>query len=166
MKKIFPLIVLVALTYAANAQYALPVGSTQLNAGLGLSTWGIPVYIGFDYGAATDISAGAELSYRGYGDNFQGVKYRHSIIGISGNANYHFNGILDIPEEFDVYAGANIGFYIWNSSNDYPGSRASGLGLGLQAGGRYYFNSKTAVNLELGGGNAFAGGKIGLTIKF
>jgi hypothetical protein len=166
MRKLFLFVFILTLASAAMAQYALPAGSSQLNAGIGLSTWGVPLYIGFDYGAATDVSAGAELSYRSYSDRFLGVRYRHSIFGVSGNANYHFNGILDIPEEFDVYAGLNLGFYIWNSGGDYPGSGASGIGLGAQVGGRYYFNSKTAINLELGGGNAFAGGKVGLTVKF
>jgi len=164
MKKLFFLLLLLS-TFVANAQYALPEGKSQLNAGIGLSTWGIPFYVGFDYGVHTDISAGAEVSFRSYNEKILGFRYKHNIIGISGNANYHFNGITDIPEEFDIYAGLNIGFYIWNSSSDYAGNSASGLGIGAQVGGRYYFNDKTAVNLEIGGGNAFGGGKIGLTIK-
>jgi hypothetical protein len=166
MNKLLLSILMISSAMLVNAQYALPKGSSQLNAGIGLSTWGIPVYVGIDYGAGTDISVGGEVSFRNYRDRYFGVKYRHNIIGISGNANYHFNGILDIPEEFDIYAGLNLGFYIWNSSGDYPGSAASELGLGAQLGGRYYFNSKAAINLEVGGGNAFSGGKVGLTVKF
>jgi len=39
------------------------------------------------------------------------------------------------------------------------------MGRGAQIGGRYYFTQKVGINLELGGGNAFSGGKIGLTFK-
>jgi outer membrane immunogenic protein len=64
-----------------------------------------------------------------------------------------------------LYAGANVGFNIYHSPDDYNGDDVSGLGLGLQVGGRYYFHKKTGINLEFGGGNAFSGGKLGLTIK-
>lgn len=36
----------------------------QLNAGTGISGWGIPVYVGLDYGVTNEITVGAELSYR------------------------------------------------------------------------------------------------------
>jgi len=84
---------------------------------------------------------------------------------VSANGNYHFNSLLDIPNNWDFYAGLNLGFYIWNSSDDYPGSNTSGLGLGAQVGGRYYFNDKLGVNLEFGGGNAFSGGKVGVSVR-
>ncbi len=148
-----------------QSQYALPEKGKQLNAGVGLSTWGIPIYVGMDFGIDTDISAGFEFSYRNYSQRYFGRKYSSNIIGFSGNANYHFNGITDIPTQWDVYAGLNLGFYVWSTAGDYPGSQSSGLGIGAQLGGRYYFNDKTALNLELGGGNAFSGGKIGLTFK-
>jgi hypothetical protein len=70
-----------------------------------------------------------------------------------------------MPKKWDFYAGLNIGFYVWSSPNDYKGSNSSGLGLGAQIGGRYYLSNKVGLNLELGGGNAFSGGKFGLTFK-
>ena len=45
------------------------------------------------------------------------------------------------------------------------GSHTSGLGLGAQIGGRYFISRTVALNLEFGGGNAFADGKFGLTVK-
>ena len=81
------------------------------------------------------------------------------------NGNYHFNTLLDIPTNWDFYAGLNLGFYFWNSDDDYPGTRSSGLALGGQIGGRYYFSKKFGINLEAGGANAFSGGKFGVTIK-
>ncbi|MDP4272352.1 MAG: hypothetical protein Q8909_19855, partial [Bacteroidota bacterium] len=85
--------------------------------------------------------------------------------GISGNANYHFNNVFNIPRNWDLYAGLNLGFYVWSSPDTYDGSHTSGLGLGAQIGGRYFISKKVGLNLEFGGGNAFSEGKFGLTIK-
>ena len=165
MKRILSILFFMIVVSAANAQNPLPKGKSQLNVGVGLSGWGIPVYLGIDHGISTDFTLGGELSYRSYNENWGNNKYRHGITGISGNLNYHFNRVLKIPKEFDLYAGANIGFYVWSSPDSYNGDHTSGLGLGGQVGGRYYFNDKLGLNLEVGGGNAFSGGKFGLTIR-
>jgi len=165
MNKQFLTIILCAIANLTFAQSPLGIGKTQVNAGVGLSSWGVPVYVGLDYGLIKDVTIGAEASFRSYQDKFIGKKYSHSIIGISGNANYHFNRVLKIPSKLDLYAGINIGFYIWNSTDNYPGSHTSGLGLGAQLGGRYFFTNKFGINLEVGGSNAFAGGKFGITLK-
>ncbi len=166
MKKIIFLILFVAFAKQNYSQGTLAQGAKQLNAGLGFSGWGLPVYVGLDYGFRENITLGAEASFRGYRENFKNAYYRHNIVGISGNGNYHFNQLLDLDDEWDLYAGLNLGFYIWSSPNVYPGANASGLGLGAQVGGRYFFNSRTAFNLELGSGNVFSSGKVGITHKF
>ena len=97
------------------AQSPIAKGESQINAGVGLSSWGVPLYFGLDYGVHPDITIGGELSYRSYNDKYANVSYDHSVIGISGNGNYHFNRILEIPKKWDFYAGLNLGFYIWNS---------------------------------------------------
>jgi hypothetical protein len=148
---------------SAFSQYALQTGKMQVNAGIGLSTWGLPLYVGADYGFDKNISAGGELSYRSFSDRIYGITYRHSIIGISGNANYHFGNMAGLEDIIDVYAGLNAGFYVWSSSSDYVGNDGGGFGIGAQIGGRYYFKKNMAVNVELGGGNAFSGGKLGLS---
>lgn len=165
MKKLFLLLGLTLLFSVSYAQSPLPMGKSQLNVGLGLSDYGLPVYIGFDHSVHRDITLGGELSYRGYNDNWNHHDYHLNSWGLSGNGNYHFNSILEIPRNWDFYAGLNVGFYVWNSPNGYEGDHTSGLGLGAQIGGRYYFNNKVGINLEVGGGNEFSGGKIGLTIK-
>jgi len=153
------------LSISSFAQSPMAKGQSQINFGVGLSNWGIPVYVGLDYGVHKDITLGGELSFRSYNDNYRNRRYNHNIIGISGNLNYHFNSVLKIPPTWDFYAGINLGFYHWNSANDYPGSFNSGIGIGGQIGGRYYFTNKLGVNLEFGGGNAFSGGKLGISIK-
>lgn len=161
MKKIFLVMVMMFALSTVFGSNALANGQSQFNAGVGFSSWGVPVYIGFDHGVHRNITLGGELSFQSYNNN----NYDHSIIGISGNGNYHFNNVLDIPSNWDFYAGLGIGFYIWNSPDDYDGSHTSGLGISGQIGGRYYFSEKFGVNLEFGGGNAFSGGKFGISMK-
>jgi outer membrane immunogenic protein len=165
MKKLLFIVLSVLAVNTMFAQCPIKVGQAQFNAGVGLSSWGIPVYAGLDLGVHKDVTIGGEVSYRGYRESYLGKKYSHSILGISGNANYHFNHVLKIPTTWDFYAGLNIGYYIWNSGAGYPGDGVSGLGLGGQVGGRYYFTDNVGINLEFGGGNAFSGGKFGLSIK-
>ena len=165
MKNFFFLSLFLLTANFSFAQYALAKGEAQFNAGLGFSSKGIPVYIGFDVGVHKDISVGGELSLRSYYEDYNNDKYHHGILGISGNGNYHFNSLLDIPPAWDFYAGLNLGFYFWNSPDNYPGEGNSGLGLGAQVGGRYYFSDKFGLNLEVGSANAFSGGKFGITIK-
>jgi len=174
MKKNILSICLIMLASLSWAQSPLPKGKAQINAGVGMSSWGVPLYIGFDAGVHPDISLGAEVSYRKYKEYWKWSKNQYigtesAIWGISGNANYHFNTILKIPSNWDFYAGLNVGFWIWSNNgiyaNDPKYNRTSGLGLGGQVGGRYYFNDKFGLNLEFGGGNSFSSGKFGITVK-
>ena len=167
MKRTF-LLIAVALFFTSGVafnQSPLPIGKTQLNVGVGLSEWGIPIYVGIDYSVHKDITVGGEFSYRSYRENWKGVYYNHNVMGFSGNGNYHFNSLLIIPQQWDFYAGLNLGFYVWSSPDTYTGRHSTGLGLGAQIGGRYYLSDKVGLNLEFGGGNAFSGGKFGVSIK-
>jgi outer membrane immunogenic protein len=156
------LIFFMGLSYAQNP---IEKGQGQFNAGLGFSSWGVPVYLGFDIGVHRDITVGGEFSLRIYDDKYRDMTYNQSIIGIVSNANYHFNTLLKIPKNFDFYAGLNLGFYIWNNENNYAGPHSSGLEFGAQLGGRYYFTDKFGLNMELGGSNSFSGGKFGISVR-
>ncbi len=46
---------------ASNYYYS---PKTQLNLGVGLSGWGIPVYLGLDFGVSRDVTLGGEISFR------------------------------------------------------------------------------------------------------
>jgi outer membrane immunogenic protein len=161
---LFALLVVSVLTL--NAQAPLQKGEKQFNAGFGLSGWGVPVYAGVDFGVYKDITVGVEGSFRTYSDNWANSSYSHTIFGFLGNGNYHFNSVLNIPREWDFYGGLNLGFYIWSSSTGYNGSNDSGLGLGLQVGGRYFFTNRFGINLEFNGGNSVSGAKFGISYKF
>lgn len=165
MKHIFWTVILLFSVAVVFAQSPLTPGETQFNLGVGFSNFGSPVYAGLDFGLGRDVSLGAEVSYKRYRESYSDNRWNHNVIGVSGNLNYHFNYILQIPSDWDFYAGVNVGFYVVNSPNNYPGSYKSELGLGGQLGMRYFFTNSFGVNLEVGGGNAFAGGKIGVTLK-
>ncbi|HEY3371220.1 MAG TPA: hypothetical protein VGK10_10250 [Prolixibacteraceae bacterium] len=168
MKKLLLIVALALISgfsFSQKSHNEYSHGANQLNLGVGLSQWGVPVYIGFDHYINNDVTLGGEFSYRNYRENWDHNYYDRNIMGFSGNANYHFNRILEIPSNWDFYAGLNVGFYVWNSLDNYHGNNNSGVGLGGQIGGRYYISNKVALNLEFGGGNAFNGGKFGVTIK-
>jgi len=169
--KNYILAICLAFSSIAFAQSPIGGGEMQVNGGFGFSNYGIPIYVGMDYGFNEDITFGGEISYRSYSQSFFGVKFKHKIIGFSGNANYHFNNLLSLPTEFDLYGGVSLGFYSWSTSSSgsslikYTGSGGSGLGVGLQIGGRYFFNESWGANLQLGGGNAASGAQIGVTYQ-
>jgi len=163
MKKInclFILLTLLAVT-ESYAQTALPKGEKQLNAGLGFSNFGTPIYVGVDFAVHDDITVGPQVSYRSH-KNF-GFNFNILVIGATGN--YHFNTLLEIPSDFDVYAGLTLAYYNWSSPSGFGGASNSGVELEAQIGGRYYFDTQWGVNLEFGGGNA-SGGKVGISYKF
>jgi hypothetical protein len=143
------------------AQSPLSIGEKQLNAGFGFSGFGTPIYAGVDFGVSENITVGPQISYRGHNDTL----FDLNLITIAATANYHFDTLLELPSEFNVYAGLTLGYYLWNTPNDYPGSLNSGLGLEAQIGGRYYFDPNWALNLEFGGGSA-NGGKVGISYIF
>ncbi len=158
----------------AQAQFN-PQGSTtfMFTAGIGASGWGIPVFGRLEFPVAESITVGGGVSYQTNNQTFStDNRWRHSIIGIHGRGSYHFNTVLNIPDDFDFYAGASLGYYVWNSTYRgtlsgvvYSGNGSGGTNLGIHVGGRYFFgdNQKTAINLEAGGGNVISSGTIGIT---
>lgn len=147
---------IVGSTYS-YAQGPIAIGQSQLNVGIGLSSWGLPIYGGLDYGVHKDITVGGQLSYRSYSN--EGLSA--SVTGISGNANYHFNSILKLRKDWNFYAGISLGYFNWSSTF---GSYASGLRTFGQVGVRYYFNNSTGINFEAGLGS-FSEGKLGVSFK-
>lgn len=171
MKKLLLMIAFGILSTGTFAQAPLQEGATQLNAGVGISGWGVPVYVGLDYGIAKDWTLGGQLSFQTdddpyhYGDKY--YYYDSSAIGIGGNFNYHFNRILHMPSKFNLYAGMSLTYYAWNYGDyhDNPHPDHDALGLGLQLGARYFFTKSFGINLELGGNTGTSGAKFGATFK-
>jgi outer membrane immunogenic protein len=166
MKKCIFLTMFCLIATGVFAQSPLEVGRFQLNAGIGTSNWGTPVYVGLDYGACKDITVGGELSYRSDSNYYGATKYRSSVVGIGVNGNYHFNRILQMSKKWNLYAGLGLNYFAWSyENNNYKSNNDSNIGLGAQLGARYFFTSKFGVNFELGGGNATNGAKFGITYK-
>lgn len=155
MKKII-LLAVVFMSLGAFAQAPLESGALQLNAGVGTSSHGVPVYLGLDYGVGSNFTIGAETSYQSHNNS--------SAFGLGANANYHFNKILDISSKWDLYAGLGLKYYSWSNSNN-NNNYHSGINWGGQAGIRYFFTPKLGINAEFGGGSTTSGGKFGITYK-
>lgn len=170
MKKVNFILILVMISSVAVAQGTLEKGAKQLNAGLGFSSLGVPIYVGVDFGVHEAITVGPRISYRKYSESVFGNKYSQSLTVISFNGNYHFNELLQLPAEWNVYAGLTLGYYVWsdvkwdNTTYNNFGGKSSGIGFDAQVGARYFFNDRFGVNLELGGGTG-SGGIIGITYK-
>lgn len=162
MRRLFYLIVFGFFTTTTFGQGTLQEGEIQGNAGLGFSSWGVPIILGIDYGFTDEISLGGEISYRS--KSYSNPDYTTTGIGIAAVGNYHFNQILELPSPWDVYAGISLGFYNWSSSNNQK-SNNDNFVFKLQVGGRYFFTDRLGVNLEFGGGNV-SSGKFGITYKF
>ncbi len=156
MKKITVLIVFLFSLNAAFSQMSIDKGYKDFNLGVGFSGYGMPIYFGMDFGVYKDITVGFNASMRF--DN-----YYNNSLGLSANGNYHFNTLLEIPSNWDLYAGLSLGYLIWLGDDGYDGG--DDFGLDIQVGGRYFWNDNWAINVEFGGGTATSGGKIGVTKK-
>ncbi len=166
MKKINFLILLIAFGVTTSfAQGTLGKGGKQLNAGVGFSNFGVPIYVGLDFGVHESVTIGPRISYRTHSETFSGTKFKNNLTVIGFNGNYHFNQLLELPGEWDLYAGLTLGYYIWSTETDYAGANASGIGLDGQVGARYFFSDNFGLNLEFGGGTG-NGGSFGITYKF
>jgi hypothetical protein len=78
-------------------------------------------------------------------------------------ANYYFDNLFELTDEsWDVYGGAGAGYAIYNGNDN----KDNGFDIGLHVGGRWFWNDKWGVYLELGGGSTQgATGGLGLTVK-
>lgn len=142
-----------AFSQTETNQMTYNAGQKEINFGLGLNADGIPLYASYDFPVASNVTVSPVV----------GITLRNpeSYISMAGAVNYHFNQLLEIPSNWDFYAGGNIGFHFFMGRT----TGTTPLELGLQVGGRYFWNKDWGINLELGGGTGY-GGLIGLTRKF
>lgn len=133
----------------------LEKGELMLNLGTGFSNHGVPYYANIEYALITDLTVGAELGYRS-ASNFD-------LLHINGFANFHFNRLFGINDNFDVYAGLNAGLYSNFNSTNYDGPDS--FSAGAQLGFRWFIFSGLALNLEACAANRLTTGKLGISIK-
>lgn len=122
----------------------------HLNAGLGFDSNGLPIYGSMDFGFRGDFNLGVGASLAIGGDN-------GGALGLGGFTQWYADDLLEIPDDFDTYAGGGLFLYLDDGTD---------LDLNLFIGGRYYFDPKIAINLELGGGTVRSGGRIGVSWRF
>ncbi|XWW47563.1 hypothetical protein JYG30_09020 [Fibrella sp. USSR17] len=163
MKKIFAIIALFSLSLVATQSFAqmdIDKGTKFVNLGIGLGgSYYYSAGIGFnaaaDFGVAKNITVGGAAGYRTFGDGFGGYD-----LGVRGS--YHFNDLLNTPENVDLYAGLGITYfgYTGGFSSFY---NSSFIAAPIHLGGRYMFAEKTGVFAELGSSISVL--KVGVTFK-
>ena len=142
MKKNYLIIVLAALAMSGMAQRGgvapLAKGEKQINFGTGISEHGVPAYFSMDFALHKDVTLTPYVN----------AKFGNGLyFGGGCKADYHWNYLMGLTKKWDFYSGAHAGFDFGHSV--YPQ-------FGIQAGGRWYFNDRWALNAEVGGGTGFA----------
>ncbi|MCC7231902.1 MAG: hypothetical protein IT242_03080 [Bacteroidia bacterium] len=173
---------LVAFMLSTSAQ-SFKVGSNVITAGIGLGSSlagsgtaspGIAVQYEhgtWDIGGPGTISLGGYIGYKsykydynyGYFGSYYAAKEKWSYVIVGVRSAYHFNGLSN--EKFDPYGGLMLSYDIvsYSYSDNYTGSTyynnsgsyASGVGISLYLGGRYYFSQNFGAMLELGYGVSY-----------
>ncbi|ELR73253.1 hypothetical protein C900_04764 [Fulvivirga imtechensis AK7] len=174
LRKLFLLVVVSGVSYVTNAQGFEPTqGFKQINFGVGVSNWGVPVYAGMDFGIADKITIGPRISYRSYSKRYSfftgGYDIDYTIFNLSFRGDYHYGAhISGLPDQLDLYGGLSLGYSVWSHDYDGPGDPSfedSDVYIALQAGARWYFNQNWGANAELTGGT-LSGLEIGLSYRF
>lgn len=160
------IICITIFSMSANAQ--IQKGTNLADLGLGLSSYGTPIHLGFEHLITNEIGVGLAVNYTSYKDNGYLNDYKWSFIygGLKGN--YHFNKVLNIDSKFDVYGGLTLGYWkatLKDENNTYNNSLGNSAFFSGQVGGRYFFTDKFNVFLEAGGGN-ISGLTAGVSLKF
>jgi len=156
MKKIGIIALLLILgtgVFAQSFTDGLPKGAIQLTAGLGLNSYGLPLFVQMDYSLMDNITLSPYAGLSLWSPDNQ--------LRLAAYADYHFNRLLNLPKIWDMYAGLNMGFQI--NFGAQPGT--SPLKAGVQLGGRYFWNKHWGINVQFGGGLDY-GGRIGVSHRF
>jgi outer membrane immunogenic protein len=178
MKKLITLIVLILTTgliygqeTESNKKNLNAPNLKQLTIGIGTSGGGIPIAADLQFEIHRNISIGPILSYQSWNEpeSFGTVKY--SSTGFGGQIVYHWNNLLSIPSNWDVYSSATLGYHSYKATynnqpiESYYNGYNGGVGLWYNVGGKYFFNEKLGVALDLGYNGVGHGGRVGLAIR-
>lgn len=160
MKKITLILMFFCAFTVLNAQEESPTlkGNRLLNINTGLfgGSGGvnlIPIQFGMDFFVVNNFSTGFDLSWRYYLS--QSVVGKPSLITAQAVIDYHFNQVMNLPTSLDFYAGVKLGTgYLTTKEDmeDFNLNYSNGFKFVFdgRVGIRYYFNTKLAVNSEIG----------------
>ncbi len=178
MQKSVKLSLVCALLMSTSGLVAQGLSSKVVNAGVGLSNWGIPVFANMEIPInAANQSVVAGISYRYKRTPFvfsnYNSRWRHHIFGVEAGWNYYFDELAELPKEFDVSGGLRLGYYRFNSKLINPidgfdgvySGNESELELRIVIAGRYHFQPDKSLFVELGGGNVESGLRLGVSIN-
>ncbi|MCO4820635.1 MAG: hypothetical protein KC469_01105 [Flavobacteriaceae bacterium] len=142
MKKITLLFVIALMFSAVNV---FSQARKELNFGL--------IGANYEFPVSTDITIAP----------FAGTNLDLDWLTFGVRGNYYFDNLFNITADaWDVYGGVGAGYSIYNGN----GNNSSDLDIGLYAGGRWFWNDKWGLFLEIGGGSTQgATGGLGLTVK-
>lgn len=134
----------IVLLFAFIAASSVSFGQAQkyLNLGLIGASYEIPL------GEAITIAPAAYTNF----------DLNHLTIGVKSN--YYLDKVFSLTADWDVYAGANVGYGIALNNN-----KDSDVNFGLQVGGRWFWSEKWGVYVEIGGGALGGNAGIGVTMK-
>ena len=139
-----------------------------INTGLGMSTRGLPLFVGIEQTLDDHISAALIGTFQSGRENGSAGTWNHQYFGAGIQGNYHFIELA--PSPFDLFAGLTLGWfahrYKWAGSGpapgSYNGSAIGGMGLSGQIGGRYTYKDMTFL-LQMDGGTLMSGFLVGLS---
>ncbi len=141
MKKLITLFTLVGVMFlGANSV------SAQATKYINFGGIGTGLYASIEFPVSSLISIAPQFS----------TDYNFNAFVVSSKGNFYFDEVFGVSDDWDVYAGANLGWRI-DTGND-------GFNWGFQVGARWFWSDKWGVNAEFGGGSGVLGG-IGLTMK-
>ena len=146
MKKFLLLAIIAVFSISAFSQVPISVGDKQLNFGIGnhgnRNFRSNVFYVGFDYCVFNDITIGGNLGLSFYSkSSISIITFVPAFVG-----DYHFNTLIGIPSEFDFYAGLDLGLPVY--FGDLTGT--GDLDIGTHVGGRWYWDEKWGLNLQMG----------------
>ncbi len=168
-----------AMTFFAQAKdksgansSSYPAHGTMINAGVGVSNWGLPIFAGVDFFVSDMVSAGAIAGFSVKKQNIGTYSGKYTLMGGGVRGNYHIGKRWkNTPKNTDLYLGLNLGYYSL-SYKDNNGNKLTGAGivnsvlaLGAQVGARYYFSKNLAGLAEIGGGAGISGLRLGITYQ-
>lgn len=146
MKKLFFSIALVVLGGLVSAQAYTGKADKKLQVGLNGWGYGTGLVGTFDYGLSkiVSIGAGANIYFSGYKDGD-----KDNNLFLFGRVNAHLQEPLNLPKEWDIYPGLDLGVL------------HSNFGIGAHIGVRYFFNNNIGIYGEFGNN-----GSLGVSFNF
>ncbi len=132
MKRILFFMLFVFAVNAISAQSFTGKNDQKLQAGFNFYGYGTGIKATYDYGVSDTFSVGGGAVFFNSGTYNSGFFF-------FGRGDYHFQDLIDLPDELDAYIGAELGL-VGNAN----------FGLGGHLGGRYSFSNNLYAFLEIG----------------